>query len=178
MLGAMIALDQPLITPRLRLVPVTRRIAMAARQGERAFADEIGAVAPSDWTAASLGLVARSAGWRAPEAPIRAVAVHHEEDVIVGDVRFEPTGRAPGEIELGYGIAKSRRRQGYALEAAGAVIDWLFAESGAETIIAGCDRANLGSVRTLRKLGFWLDSNPGSAFWWVLTPALRSSSRA
>jgi RimJ/RimL family protein N-acetyltransferase len=58
------------------------------------------------------------------------------------------------------------------------VIDWLFAHGGAETIIAGCDRRNVASVKTLRKLGFWLDTTPGTAFWWVLTPELRLSGEA
>ena len=55
----------------------------------------------------------------------------------------------------------------------GAVVDWLFADGGADCIIAGCDKDNVASVRTLRRLGFWLDSNPGGTFWWLITPQLR-----
>ena len=58
------------------------------------------------------------------------------------------------------------------------VIDWLFEDAGAETILAGCDADNIASVRTLRRLGFWLDSNPGRTFWWVLAPDLRPQTRA
>ena len=97
---------------------------------------------------------------------------------MIGDVRFEPSLRAAREYEIGYGVARSRRRQGYAVEAASAVIDWLFDEAGAETVIAGCDSRNVASVKTLRKLGFWLDSTPGSTFWWLMTPDLRASTRA
>jgi ribosomal-protein-alanine N-acetyltransferase len=176
----MMLLDHPLHTPRLRLEPVTPALAEAARAGQAAFADVIGAEAPAEWCAASLGLVARSIShaWGPAPAPTRAIAVHRQEDAVVGDVRFEPSLRAAREFEIGYGIAKSRRRQGYAVEAVGAVIDWLFDEAGAETILAGCDSRNLPSVRTLRRLGFWLDSNPGRTFWWVLTPDLRLSTRA
>ncbi|MGE0743462.1 MAG: GNAT family N-acetyltransferase [Hyphomonadaceae bacterium] len=170
-------LDHPLYTPRLRLEPVTPALALAARAGQAAFADVIGADAPADWCAASLSLVARSL----PEdenGPTRAVAIHRQEGTVIGDVRFEPSLRADGEFEIGYGVARSRRRQGYAVEAVGAVIDWLFEEAGAETILAGCDSRNLGSVRTLRRLGFWLDSTPGRTFWWVLSPDLRMSTQA
>jgi hypothetical protein len=155
-------------------------LAQAARAGQAAFADVIGAEAPADWCAASLGLVARSTAhaWGPAPAPTRAIAIHRDEDAIIGDVRFEPSLRAAREFELGYGIARSRRRQGYAVEAAGAVIDWLFDGAGAETIIAGCESGNLASVRTLRRLGFWLDSTPGTAFWWLLTPDLRTSTPA
>ncbi|HYD87268.1 MAG TPA: GNAT family N-acetyltransferase [Vitreimonas sp.] len=174
------ALDHPLFTPRLKLAPVTAEMAEAARAGQAAFAGVIGADAPADWCQASLGLVARSIAhvWGPAAAPTRAIAIHRGEGVVVGDVRFEPSLRAAREFEIGYGIARSRRRQGYAVEAAGAVIDWLFDEAGAETILAGCDAANLASVRTLRRLGFWLDSNPGKTFWWVLDAELRSTDRA
>lgn len=174
------ALDHPLYTPRLRLEPVTPELAQAARAGQRAFTDVIGADAPAEWCAASLGLVARSVShlWGPAPAPTRAIAIHRHDGVVVGDVRFEPSDRASGEFEIGYGVARSRRRQGYAVEAAGAVIDWLFEDVGAESILAGCDTANLASVRTLRRLGFWLDSNPGSTLWWVLTPELRSATQA
>jgi len=58
------------------------------------------------------------------------------------------------------------------------VIDWLFEDAGAETVLAGCDAGNIASVKTLRRLGFWLDSNPGQTFWWVLAPDLRPQHRA
>lgn len=166
------ALSHAILTPRLRLEPMTPALALAAREGPAAFAETIGAEAPTDWCAASLRLISRAAdpSWSAPP-PRRAVAVHRDEGVIVGDVRFEPPQphlRFLGEIEIGYGIAQSRRRQGYASEAAGAMIGWLFAEAGVETILAGCDKDNLASIRTLRRLGFRLDSTPGRAFWWVL----------
>lgn len=163
-------LNRPLYTHRLRLEPVTPALAAAARAGQAAFADVIGAEAPSDWCQASLSLVARSGS---SDAPMRAIAIHRSDDAVIGDVRFEPSPRAAREFELGYAVARSRRRQGYAVEAAGAVVDWLFADGGAECVIAGCDKENVASVRTLRKLGFWLDSNPGTTLWWLLTPQLR-----
>lgn len=169
------ALDRPLFTRRLRLEPVTPALAAAARAGQTAFSEVIGAEVPSDWSASSLGLVARS---DTGDAPMRAIAIHRAEGVIIGDVRFEPSSRAAGEFEIGYGVARGRRRQGYAVEATGVVIDWLFNVAGAESVIAGCDHKNLASVRTLRRLGFWLDSNPGQTFWWLITPDLRASAQA
>ncbi|MBL8530267.1 MAG: GNAT family N-acetyltransferase [Hyphomonadaceae bacterium] len=172
--GRMItALSYPLFTTRLRLEPVTPALAAAARAGQAVFADTIGADAPADWCAASLGLVARSG---ASDGPTRVIAVHRAEGCVIGDVRFEPSPRAVREFEIGYGVARARRRQGYAVEATGRVIDWLFSSGGADSIIAGCDSRNLASVRTLRRLGFWLDSNPGKTFWWLLTADLRSSA--
>jgi RimJ/RimL family protein N-acetyltransferase len=175
-----VVLDHALYTERLRLEPVTPELAEAARAGQAAFADTIGAEAPTEWCAASLGLVARSfsQAWGPTPAPTRAIAIHAREGAIIGDVRFEPSLRAAREYEIGYGVARSRRRQGYATEAVSAVIDWLIFEAGAESIIAGCDHTNRASVRTLMRLGFWLDSNPGQTFWWVLTPDLHSAPYA
>lgn len=173
-------LSQALQTERLRIEPVTPALAAAARAGRAAFIDALGADAPVDWCEASLGLVGRAApnAWGPNPAPIRAVAIHAQDWSVVGDVRFEPSLRAAREFEIGYGVARSRRRQGYAVEMTAAVIDWLFDARAADQLIAGCDRRNRASVRTLRRLGFWLDSTPGDAFWWVLTPELRSALRA
>ncbi len=169
---------ETLNTPRLRLEPVTPALAQAARAGQAVFAEMIGAAAPADWCAASLGLVARST----PDpAPMRVVAIHREAGEVVGDVRFEalPHAVARGlrEYEIGYGVARQRRRQGYAVEAAGAVVDWLF-EQGVDAVWAGCDAHNLASVRTLSRLGFQLDSTPGRTFWWVMDATGHMSSRA
>jgi RimJ/RimL family protein N-acetyltransferase len=175
----MLALSHPLFTPRLRIEPVTPAMAAAARAGPGALARLIEADVPAQWGEASLSLIARSAiSSFAPCAPIRAVTVLAEEGCVVGDVRFEPY--APGEdvVEIGYSVAPAWRRMGIAVEAAGAVIDWHFDEGRAERAVAGCDRRNLGSVRTLRKLGFWLDGSMGGAFWWLLTPELRAGARA
>jgi [ribosomal protein S5]-alanine N-acetyltransferase len=173
--GPMRPLRHPLFTERLRLEPVTPELAEAARSGAAAFETRLGADAPADWRRASLPLMANAAhpAW-GPATPIRAVAVHRTEGVVVGDVRFEPSLRAPNEVEIGYSVALTRRRQGYAVETTGAMIDWLFAHGGVETVIAGCDKSNTASIATLRRLGFWLDSNPGTAFWWLMTPELRA----
>jgi len=175
-----ITLDHPIYTQRLRLEPVTPELALAAREGQAVFADAIRAEAPTDWCAASLPLVARSVSqaWGPEPAPTRAIAILRGEDTVIGDVRFEPSLRAAREFEIGYSVARSRRRQGYAVEMTSAVIDWLFDDAGAESILAGCDNRNIASVNTLRRLGFWLDSNPDRTFWWVMTPDLRSSPRA
>lgn len=174
----MYPLEHPLITPRLRIEPVTARLAWAARKGRAMLADELGADTPDEWCASGLALVARAAQWGSPMPPTRAVAVHLDEGCVIGDVRFEPVFGAQREVEIGYSIMRSRRRQGYAVEAAGAVVDWLFADGGAERVIAGCNKKNRASVATLRRLGFWLDSTPRDDFWWALTRELRSSARA
>jgi RimJ/RimL family protein N-acetyltransferase len=172
-------LTHPLLTPRLKLVPITPALAAAARESGQALEQAVGAEALADWSGASLNLVARSApqdgAGRLAPAPIRALVVHREDKCIIGDVRFEPSRREDSP-EIGYSIAPSRRREGYATEAAGAVVDWLFEEGGARRVVAGCDKANIASVHILRNLGFWLDGAERGAFWWFISPDLRADA--
>lgn len=119
---------------------------------------------------------ARRAGW-ARTAPIRAIIVHQGDERVIKDIRFEPVPLAADTIEIGYGVIQAYRRQGYAYEASARIIAWLFDEGGAETVIAGCDMKNRPSVRTLRKLGFLLDSaHTDKAFWWVMSRELHAET--
>ncbi|HVY85925.1 MAG TPA: GNAT family N-acetyltransferase [Caulobacterales bacterium] len=173
-------LDFPLLTPRLRLEPVTPRLAAAARDGGDAFAEALGAEAPEDWRASSLRLMAHAAQttWSASvPTPIRAVAIHRELGCVIGDIRFEPLPLEAELIEVGYSVTRAHRRQGYAVEGAGAVLDWLFDEGGVRAAVAGCHRKNRASIGVLRKLGFWLDGSVDTAFWWMITPELRAEKK-
>ncbi len=58
----------------------------------------------------------------------------------------------PG-FEVGWGIAKEFRGQGYAVEAARASIDWVFATFETDEIIHCIDAANAPSQAVARRLG-------------------------
>lgn len=161
-----------LATPRLRLVPVTDDLIRAAARGKAALAQAIGAAIPDSWRGEYVFERGRRAAVR--DLPRHALAIRAEDNTLIGEVRFEPlvqTTSFEEAWEIGYAIAAPYRRQGYAAEAAGAVIAWLERE-GADRIIAGCHMKNIASVRTLRKLGFDLDGSNArsSAFWWVRRP--------
>lgn len=59
-----------------------------------------------------------------------------------------------GEDDLGYWLAEHAWGQGYMTEAAGALLDWHFANGGGE-VESGWVTGNAGSARVLDKLGFW-----------------------
>ncbi len=71
----------------------------------------------------------------------------------VGDACFKG---APvcGEVEIGCGIGEAYRKQGYAAEAARALIDWAFGQEDVYFIMAECEEENPASARVLEKLGF------------------------
>ena len=58
----------------------------------------------------------------------------------------------PG-FEIGWGIAGEFRGKGYAVEAAGAMIDWAFATFEIDEIIHCIDRENVASQGVARRLG-------------------------
>ena len=58
----------------------------------------------------------------------------------------------PG-FEVGWGIAKEFRGKGYAVEAARASIDWVFATFEIDEIIHCIDHANIASQAVARRLG-------------------------
>lgn len=69
---------------------------------------------------------------------------------LIGDVYLK---EEDGRFWLGYTIAPQYARQGYAFEAASAVIGWLRGQ-GHSTVAAGVLPQNHPSVRLLEKLGF------------------------
>lgn len=170
-------LVRPLLTRRLRIEPMTARLGAIAKRGAEALAVAIDADVPPEWSNAG-GLRVLAHAGRAGEAggAERALIVHRGDERVIGDLRFETASKMRNTVELGYSITQLYRRQGYAAEAAGRLIDWAFEQGGVEQIIAGCDRRNTASVRTLRKLGFWLDGARGDAFWWAIDAKMRAEA--
>jgi [ribosomal protein S5]-alanine N-acetyltransferase len=60
---------------------------------------------------------------------------------------------ATGELELGYAFRPEYWGQGLATEAARAVADWAFANTGVDHIIAFTHPQNYGSQRVLERIG-------------------------
>lgn len=64
-----------------------------------------------------------------------------------------PLAPNPGDHEIGWLVREDRWRMGYAYEAMRAVVDWGFAVTGAERIVALTCEANVASWRLMEKLG-------------------------
>lgn len=56
--------------------------------------------------------------------------------------------------ELGFWIARPHWNRGYVTEAATALLDWHFAETGAETVTSSAHHNNIASLAVQKKLGF------------------------
>jgi ribosomal-protein-alanine N-acetyltransferase len=67
---------------------------------------------------------------------------------------------ATPEVGLFYAIAPAYQRQGYASEAARALVDFAFTRLRLKRIVATTTRDNVGSMGVMRRLGMRIDENP------------------
>lgn len=61
--------------------------------------------------------------------------------------------RGPGEAEIGYVLRRDAWSNGYAAEAAEALLAWAGSHLGITRVVATCRPENTGSVRVLEKIG-------------------------
>ncbi len=73
---------------------------------------------------------------------------------LIGDVAFVIKADDIRQAVIGFTIASAHQKQGYITEAATALLDYLFEDLDMHRVIADCDTENIGSWKTLEKLGF------------------------
>jgi [ribosomal protein S5]-alanine N-acetyltransferase len=93
-------------------------------------------------------------------------------DQIVGEIGAKHLPDKDGAVDVGYGIAASQRRRGFAAEALQAFLVFAFQRPEVKRVKAECLVTNQGSIAVLRKLGFVCtgehDSEEGRLFSWEL----------
>jgi RimJ/RimL family protein N-acetyltransferase len=88
----------------------------------------------------------------APDELLMFVTIHSESDAVIGSVELDFD--SPNKVAwLGYALAPRYWSQGFATEAAGAVIAHAFTSTDVEKICARADARNHASLRVLEKLG-------------------------
>lgn len=82
-------------------------------------------------------------------------AIRHDEELVGMIGLHNVAGNVDGgQAEIGFWVTSDARGEGYVTEAAGAVIDWGFAELGLARIEWRAAAGNFPSARTARSLGF------------------------
>jgi ribosomal-protein-alanine N-acetyltransferase len=155
-------------TPRLELRPLPPAAAAALPVDRDRAARLIGATLPAEWPQSDLlDVLPIQAAASPEEAHFRVwVIVEPATSMVVGDVGFLGPPGADGRIELGYSVVPACRRRGYASEAARALLAWACHHTRVQEIVAGCDRDNEASRRTLHRLGFSLTGERGGELRW------------
>lgn len=82
------------------------------------------------------------------------------------------------EVGLFWGILPRFQRQGYAREAGGALIDWLFDALALRQVVATTEYHNIASQNTMKALGMTLYRNPKSEPAWCQVVGKISNPRA
>jgi len=85
---------------------------------------------------------------------------------IIGDVGFKGFNVEEENVDIGYGIIREERRNGYAEEACRALIEWAFSQEIVKEITAKSFSDNFKSINLLKKLGFEnILIHNGFAYW-------------
>jgi aminoglycoside 6'-N-acetyltransferase len=72
---------------------------------------------------------------------------------LIGDCAACPDAEDPRQAEIGFTIAPAFQGQGYATEAAGLLLGYLFGARRKHRVTANCDARNLASAAVLERLG-------------------------
>ncbi len=105
--------------------------------------------------------------------------LHLEENTIIGTCGFRSPPDAEGVVEIGYGIAPSFQRQGYATEAARLITSFAFDSGHVKKVIAHTLAGPNASTRVLEKCGFSkageiVDPEDGLVWRWENTQLMKS----
>jgi RimJ/RimL family protein N-acetyltransferase len=143
--------DWHIITPRTLVRPALPSDADALHRSRgqmpfdpqtRSLADTVALIADMDRRPAH-----DAAGWQ------QFAVVARADGQFLGDIGVNFDTPRNRQAEIGFAFAPAARRQGFATEAVGAMIDRLFA-SGRHRLIAQTDRRNIAAQRLLERLRF------------------------
>ena len=163
-----------LTTERLVLIPFAPEFieALADRHAAERLID---AIIPGGWPDAELAGLLQVYGPSIAADPLGIgygpwIIVAHDRRAVVGSAGFQGMPREHA-IELGFGVHAHYRKQGYASEAARALVFWGLRQPDVERIIAKCDLANAASVRVLEKAGMSRVGEAEGTLLWELRRA-------
>ena len=145
-----------LVTDHLELKPLPAQAAAALPEDREAACRTLGARIPAEWPDPNLvGVLRRHAGASVDTECFGVwVMIERGSGTVIGDIGFHGPPDDTGTIEVGYSVIPSRRRRGYATEAASALVGWARSQPSVHVIVAGCDPNNVPSVRILERAGF------------------------
>ena len=148
----------PLIqTERLTLVPFTLEFAQATLNNRDKLPEMLGLHIPGDWPnpdyAEILPMIVEGLRNDPPGAERIRLIVHATDRTVIGDIGIIEPPDEDGNVEFGYSIVPDYRGQGYATEAARAMIEWAFEQPGVKRVTADCLNNNYASIRVLEKAG-------------------------
>ena len=155
-LAALHAPDYPLETARLRLRPFNRGdvdavFAYRSRADVSQYLSDM-PMNHDECTEAVRGRIAQIALTEEGDKIVLAVE-HTQSGQLIGEVSFIWRSVVDGQAEIGYIIDPASQGQGYATEAANALLRFGFETVGLHRIYARCDPRNDASWHVMERLG-------------------------
>jgi RimJ/RimL family protein N-acetyltransferase len=162
-----------IVTERLELVPATVELTRAALESKRALARSLGAFVPATWppefldppslefTLVRLAEGSEQTGWW---LHFVVLADGVTGRTLIGSAGYKGPPSPDGTVEVGYGIVRDHRRQGYASETVRGLLAYAFAVPAVLRVIGETLPELTPSIAVLRKCGFRLvgdGSEPG-----------------
>lgn len=146
-------------TKRLRIVPVTLEAIEAVLDHDRARAEAlVGAAFPDSWPNDDLVAIgfpfSREALRASPEIRLwgDSLVLLRDEPRVIGSVVFHGHP-GDGAAEVAYSVDEGSRRQGFAVEATRACVEWALSQDGIQAVQATTFPWHLASLGVIRRLG-------------------------
>lgn len=102
--------------------------------------------------------------------------IKKETSEIIGDLGFKGFNYENENIDIGYGLIKKERGNGFAEEATKLLIKWAFTVEIVKEITARCLIDNIGSIKLLHKLNFDIIKNDNEMIHWSLQKTKESNT--
>jgi RimJ/RimL family protein N-acetyltransferase len=93
-----------------------------------------------------------------------AVALR-ESGQLIGDCAAITNADDPRQCEIGFTLAPEHQGHGYATEAAGLLLGYLFSARGKHRVTASCDARNAASAAVLERLGMRREGHLRQSTW-------------
>jgi RimJ/RimL family protein N-acetyltransferase len=149
-------------TLRLELIPLTPEAIEKLMAGDRRGAEAtLGVTFPDEFPAPGerdgflpiqlerMGAAPKRRDWMA-----RIMVSRGDDRVAIGHCGFHGPPEMIGRAEIGYTVFTHYRGQGYAKEAAAALVEWAFFVQGENDVYASVAPDNAPSLAVVRSLGF------------------------
>lgn len=107
----------------------------------------------------------RAAQQSQPRLDFELALILKSKQRLIGGCGLHLTNLPHQEAELGYYLERAAWKQGYATEAALAMLAFGFEHVGLHRIFATCDPANTGSARVLEKIGMHYEGRLREHLW-------------
>ena len=147
----------PLLTPRLSIEPLSKKdlaTFIAYRQDPEIARYQGWDTSYSEQQAAELLDSQFEVLLPGPDQWLQ-LAIHDlASGELLGDLALHSLDSEKSSFEIGFTLAKANHGNGFAKEAVGRIIQFLFDEVNAKSIVANCDQRNLSAIGLLRSLNF------------------------